>query len=628
MQWQPKQKLALANNFNDGIWLVGVKGDLLGEETNLWQSHSEDGGVHWSASELLSVNSGSQEYAPALIRREDGQLQFFFLSDRRGLGWELWTSTQNRKDKHWSHPRLVPLRDFAATGFEEMKDGTSAILPYSVMQDNQGRWLVGFYSRITQKIHIVTSMDLDQWKPLTTLDNRNSSAIALGQDKTGRYYAIIASGSGRPFVYTSNDGTVWKNTAMLSKFYGDSKAFATFPMTLFSENDAMTLVFSDVYTGLQYSKIGPDSATTPDLVTQSALDTFAITRTDTGYITAQWKDDDIHIQQFSQLAFPTNPVNPANEVIYTERSKSSTGEEWNRIFARERFRVPDVTAIDATPDGHLWWGIETGIMALKGKDFFMRDVSEGFFYHFVDQITHCGDRVWFASSKLSPARVGFNHGGAPNAASLGQSLKLPELEGAVTAMACGNNGAMYFASAEGKIVALPASGKQTILSLPENYKGQLASLAYDTVSQRLLAGTAKGAILSVSDKGEVSVIHSYTGHSIDALASGKDGVLWAGVHDDGLYAIKADGTVIKHHTQKDIRVNLQKLIAGNHQDVWAIASRYAPSPGLIHADKNSVSFHNPPQKTLDEIIDFTLAEDGTLWIGTNLDGIYYYRSKE
>jgi hypothetical protein len=42
-------------------------------------------------------------------------------------------------------------------------------------------------------------------------------------------------------------------------------------------------------------------------------------------------------------------------------------------------------------------------------------------------------------------------------------------------------------------------------------------------------------------------------------------------------------------------------------------------------DMKGTSVHNPPQKILRDIVDFDVADDNTVWIGTNTDGIYHYR---
>ena len=76
-----------------------------------------DDGRAWSALEPLPVNSASDDFAPRLVRAEDGSLRLFWLSSRRGLGWEIWNARQPAGGR-WSDARRVPLESLVPAGLD------------------------------------------------------------------------------------------------------------------------------------------------------------------------------------------------------------------------------------------------------------------------------------------------------------------------------------------------------------------------------------------------------------------------------------------------------------------------------------------------------------------------------
>lgn len=101
--YRPQKELALAANRRGALFLVTVLGELDGEPTDLWWSQSQDGS-RWSELSLLPINSASEDYNPRLILAEDGSLWLFWISTRRGLGWELWAS--NSRDGQTGASRI------------------------------------------------------------------------------------------------------------------------------------------------------------------------------------------------------------------------------------------------------------------------------------------------------------------------------------------------------------------------------------------------------------------------------------------------------------------------------------------------------------------------------------------
>ena len=143
-QTHPRMNVALANNYLDGVYLVFVRGELGGSATDLWMSKGLLG-EKWPTPESLSINAAGEDYAPRLVRTEDGGVRLFWLSNRRGRGWEVWSSALDRR-RQWTEPTRLPLEDLAATGLEGRSDLSELLLHYSVIQDRRGRWIFVYYS--------------------------------------------------------------------------------------------------------------------------------------------------------------------------------------------------------------------------------------------------------------------------------------------------------------------------------------------------------------------------------------------------------------------------------------------------------------------------------------------------
>src|SRR5262249_5737614 len=158
----------------------------------LWWSRSGEDGASWTEAAPLPINSASEDYNPRLVRAEDGTLWLYWISTRRGLGWELWASS-SKDGRSWSDPQRVPLEQFVAPPAPPSRSASlgqrlaeqlpasirdrwpvgqvaqaaedrgagpavapnrplTELLEYDVIQDRRGRWLVGFYSRDTREM--------------------------------------------------------------------------------------------------------------------------------------------------------------------------------------------------------------------------------------------------------------------------------------------------------------------------------------------------------------------------------------------------------------------------------------------------------------------------------------------
>jgi streptogramin lyase len=493
------------------------------------------------------------------------------------------------------------------------------------MQDSHGQWLLSVYCAGCGELLMLASDDLTHWRLHSLRQSEAVGAVALGQDASDRYYLVAVNASGNPQIYFGNDAKTWEISGVLWKRYANPHTISTYPLTLFKQSDGgMVLLFSDIYTGLQYAALKPLAAVAPDLVTQTGLEPYAAAVTRDGVIAALWKDDDISIERFHKFALPENGVNPSDQIIYTERSHDRQGGSWERIIARERFRVPDVTAVGTSPEGRAWWGMETGIMSLKGSDFFFSDVSLGFFNHDIDHIVHCGTTIWFVATNLDTPQVGISEGNRPDEQNVGKPLRFNEIQGGISAAACGGKGETYFATRKGEVLLSPADDPRRAYSLPKEDAGNaISALAFDNQKSRLLAGTTSGAFYAMNTDGRFTLVTRFK-HPVQALAVDKDGHIWVAVRGDGVTVLDAAGHNVKMFGAPAIPARIKKIATDPKGGVWAIAdSDYAA--GMMHLDLRGMHTVSPPQETLRDIVDFALSDDGSLWIGTNLKGIYHYK---
>ena len=380
--------LALANSYGRGLDLVFVRGELGGNPTDLWGSHSADG-TRWTSPQQLAVNSASEDYAPRLLRSERGDLRLFWLSDRRGAGWEIWTSLKPGPDTPWQAPSRIPLDRTDDDSTAPGQNGPRGLIDYAVTQDRSGRWLVASVEAGQSRIFLTISEDGTAWKPVGELSAPATiGALVLTQHTSGRYLLGGTTSDHRIRLWRSNDIRQWQRLRLrgdrhFTNSYGPA---AGYPSQLFAEPAGqLLLVVSDFKFGLRYARFDPDRGTVNlDLIKDAGLEAYAIAALQDGsYVIALEKPDGIDLRRYRSFQSPHNGDNPPSKPIYTEVEVDRAGNRWHRTFARSRFIAPDVTAIAGEADGRVWWGIETGIMSVKDGDFFFQEVKQPFFCNFL-----------------------------------------------------------------------------------------------------------------------------------------------------------------------------------------------------------------------------------------------------
>lgn len=379
--YAPKQTLALLNNFNRGLMLVFVKGELGGEQTELMMSRSMDHKT-WSTPVRLSLNSLSEDFAPKLLRTEDGGARLFWISNRRGLGWELWTSRLQPKTDLWEPPNRIALEKFAPATAKHASYQANNLLHYAVTQDQQGRWVIVYRSGKKREVVVITSQDAKEWSLMTK--QRSIMKFynpALVQDNAGVYRLLAVGSDQKLHLWSANDLKHWRRQSY-PLASGNAESFAMHPIHVFSEtSDRLLMLLSSAGYGLQYARFNPDiNEPNPDLVKAVGLEAYAVTALENNrYLIVQRKNDQLHFKRYEHFQNQAADVNATDSMLYSEYMRDNSANDWRKIYARMRVIQPDVTTVAVEPDGRVWWGIETGIMTLKDDDFFTADVSEGFF---------------------------------------------------------------------------------------------------------------------------------------------------------------------------------------------------------------------------------------------------------
>ncbi|MEZ0225455.1 MAG: CsgG/HfaB family protein [Alphaproteobacteria bacterium] len=633
-QYASKKRLALVDLGPRGAWMVVSRGDLGTGKTDLWTARAK-ANAPWSPVFPLPVNSISQDFAPKLVRAEDGSARLFWISNRRGLGWEIWTSGLS-KDDTWSEPLRVPLDKFMTSASAARANAVTDLLDFDAIQDKQGRWILAVCPPGGRGIRVIASADLDKWEQFPVVEeNRRFFDPSFMQDGTATYWLGAIDGDARFRLMKSFDLKSWSShdyeLGSYSRHwssggngnYGSVAQVAAFPVSMFDvPGKGMTLLFSDTVTGLQYATFNPEIETpSPDLVRDISLEPYAAARFGQDYIAAAWQGDDIVLRKYRGFAFPLNAANLASDPLYHETEEDAAGNRWDRRIARTRYVMPDVTAVGAAPDGRSWWGIETGVMGLKGKDFFVSDVSMGFFYHQVTDIVPCGDRVWFAARALDRPELGVMLSSHLENAT--EKFTLSEASGHVTAVACGGD-TLYVGTSGGDVTAIKGSEVLQTLHLPASFATAIAARG-----DIIWAGTQAGSLFSITGK-EVKVEEFQKeggAVAVTGLAIGDKGDVWMGTDGGGLRH-RVDGKWQQFTpVGKQFPYASPGKIKSDKDGVWFMPGPYEAAQGIGYFDGTKAALFDPPSHNIFDPIDFDVAADGSVWLGSESSGIYRLERK-
>jgi tetratricopeptide (TPR) repeat protein len=650
----PKKELAMAMDQSGRIGLVTLSGALDDAESDLWFSQSKDGKT-WKTPFRLPINSSSQEYNPRLVPAEDGSLQLFWISKRRGQGWELWTSKLSKKDK-WSHPSRVPLETIepwkptpvhmarktksSAKGlikslfsnesnnrsskFEEFsRVGIPRFLEYSVTQNRRGQWVLAYYSYVANGVVILQSTNLQDWKKVSEIDTEGPVfGPSLIQDSKG-VYRLALFANGRTRVYSSNQGRRWSKKEYSLKCYCDQYSNEVHSLQLIPKPDGrLTLLLSDNFYGLQYANFDPD-ANQPqlDLVSRVRTEPYAITPFKDGkYLVALKKDRGVGIYQYKN--FTTSSENSGNGIIYTETALDPAGNRWDRIFAHRRFISSDVTSLAIGPKGRIWWGIESGLMTLNGEVFALQDVSNGFFHNFITDIAPCSDsHAWVSSSfheHPEVGRVSVNPKEYRSFRPLKTTrVRIPDAHGAISVIKCadGNKG-LLVGTTEGQFIKY----KNNRVVLKHQFASAVTAIAENDYGKYSI-GTGDGEIYFFQNKISIKA-KSFKGR-VNDLVIDAQGDLWAAVEGEGLSRYqKGKWKTFSTKTSKVAYDRIGTLTPDKNRGVWYVAHGEMRSFGVGFFDGKEHGLYNPPQRLIDKPSSLEVGPKGRIWLGTWFNGVY------
>ena len=628
-QYGTKKRLAFARSGKHGYFLVAAKGSLSAGDTDLWLAQSEDGKA-WQDLAPMELNSQSNDFSPQLVAAEDGGMRLFWISDRRGLGWELWTSALEKNGKRWSQASRVPFGQFVTYNAGDAMKVAGGLLDFAALQDKQGRWLLAIPST-GGGIGLVSSSDGLEWKRAgeAGFGERFFNPV-LFQDATGVHWLAALDGEAVLRLMRSADLQKWtvKGYALGSYSrhwssggsgnYGSLSQIAGFPLRLFDGDDGgLTLLFSDTMTGLQYAHFLPDTQEiVPDLVRAVTMEPYdAVKKARGDWLVAVWQGDDIVLRHYNTFAFPENGTNAARDPLYHETEHDDAGNRWDRRIARTRYVMPDVTAVGAAQDGRAWWGIETGVMSLKGTDFYVADVSMGFFYHQATDIVPCGSKTFFASRSLARPVVGvISSGWFTNKT---DKIMLPSLKGRITAISCAGDGEIYVGTSGGDVARVAGAG---IVYRHHVEDARITAVA--SGEQGGWAGTASGGLYRFMKEGAVREDFQAQGQSfpVAGIAAGAQ-TTWVATSGGGVYRkagawrqFTPENSAFPYATPGKIKA------AGD--GLWVMPDAYTLSRGIGFFDGEKAALYNPPSHDIFDMVDFDVAPDGAVWLGSESTGIY------
>jgi hypothetical protein len=425
------------------------------------------------------------------------------------------------------------LESFAPASSGNINYQANNLLHYSVTQDNRGRWVLAYRPYKKRQQLFITSQDSKNW----SLAGKQRSIMkfynpTLLQDKSGVFRLAAVGSDQKLHLWNSNDLTQWhrQNYSLNSR---SAEVYAMHPMYLFSEQtDRLLLLLSDANYGLRYARFNPDTSEPRlDLVKDINLEAYAITAIDHHrYLIAQRKNDQIEFRLYQQLQSQAPDKNPIRSMLYRESSADTQGNNWSRIFARMRVIQPDVTTVAVEPDGRVWWGIETGVMALKGDNFFSADVTDGFFHHHVTDIVPCDNKVFFASRDLNKIVIG-------SATKSKRAYKLDKIQisnesSAITAIHCSHSNTLYLGSQNGKLFSYRRGKIQQIATIN---KETISAITDNKDSSSLWLGTTQGNIYRTGKKLKKIPIPKDANGKILTLTTDSNGIIWTSIDGHGVY---------------------------------------------------------------------------------------------
>ncbi len=616
--YEARQSLALGPKRAQGLQLVFVKGDLGTSQTDLWGSESS-GGRQWTSPVRLGFNSLSDDFLPQLVGAEDGSVRAFWISNRRGLGWELWTSMRNQGTAAWEPALRVPLEAFGVNR-SQSDHAPTRLLHYAGIQDRRGQWVLAVAAPKRKTVLILLSVDGETWVQKGAIEAPFAVVNpAIVEDAGGRYRLAAFGTAGRFHLWSSNDLVEWGTRDFELNNYNHISEVAPHRIQLISHsNDELTALISDTKVGLQYARFNPDTdAPIFDLVRRVGLEDYAVSAYDGRYLVARRLNDAIEFREYEHFQTHPGDRKPDRGIIYSEYSQGIAGNDWRRIFARRRVIQPDVTTVGVGADERVWWGIETGAMTLKKSDFFAVDVADGFFHHHVTIITPCGKTTGFASRDLEQPRIGIARRRA-NGFKFSRR-DLPKAKGKVTAMICSSNGVYVVGTSHGHVVAVDGPSIKLLHHFPDE---GITALAHGGSDASFLVGTSGGKIARFDPELTELEMDGVTAGSITALTADRHGAIWFGVDGGGVYTGTSGAWWQPMKDFEQAYATVSQIRADPHDGVWMISNPDIRSRGVLYSNAKQHQLLHPIDYELRAPTGLAVSPMGTVWVGTAFDGLF------
>ena len=618
---EPRQTLALADNHTRGLYLVVVKGDLDSGQTDLWMTQSVDA-KNWLPLTRMSVNSSSHDFSPRLVRAEDGFLRLFWISNRRGLGWELWTSRLDAELRTWAPANRVPLEKFDGASPGSSAQATE-LLHYAVTQDRRGRWLLAVRQTTQKRLAILASNDAQNWQLAGSVAAPfKLFNPAIIEDGGGTYRVLAFGATQKLHLWSTNDFARWRSASHQVNRYGNDGQVAPHPIHLFrGEESRLVALISDTNFGLQYAAFHPDAeAPVFDLVRGVGLEAYTASGYRDGFIVAQRQNDVVNIRRFRDFQMHGEAGRPERGIIYSEYSTDDRNNAWRRIFARMRVIQPDVTTVGVGRDERVWWGIETGAMTLKADDFFAVDVADGFFHHHVTTIEPCGAVTAFSSRDLDRPRIGVARRSDGRYRFSKRDFK--KASGRINALICTGDGAIVVGTSGGEVLSV--SGDRSNL-MHRFEDAAVTALAASPMAGPILIGTSAGKLFQYDGELKPLALPDVAKGAIKAVAVDVSGQIWLSVEAHGVFVGHGRNWRPLARDSAALYRNVGSIRPDPNKGVWMIAADDEPSRGVLYSDGVRHVMLRPPDHSLRGPTGLAVAPSGAVWIGTAFDGLFELR---
>lgn len=275
------------------------------------------------------------------------------------------------------------------------------------------------------------------------------------------------------------------------------------------------------------------------------------------------------------------------------------------------FRASDVRALEWTPAGELWIGTYGG-GALRMQDGAFRSFTtdDGLAGNIVYDIHRAMDgSVWFATdagvSRFSGTK--FHSYTSSDGLATDRTFKIAE----------GVDGSLWFSTLTAGLSYFDGGAFHTV-GLDEGLDSLQIHMLDQDQQLGLIAGTANGSVFQLRSGSDAVKLLLSRSTPIQKSLRDRDGNLWLGSYGGGLWRIRDDGS--EEHFSFDAGSETEHvfgLLEDTQGNLWISTPR-----GLFSLRDSPFLALGNAEGLADSSFVVTAESDGTLWVGTELKGLF------